>query len=97
MTLFAPINQAFLDIGSAVQDLSAEDLTNILAFHVVPGRPFYADDFKDELMLPTLNGHYPTVTITEDDSGAPAIFIEGAKVVAPNLVTSFGVIHGIDE
>lgn len=94
-TVFAPTNQAFENIGSALGSLTPQDVANILMYHVVDMQAF-ASDLVDGQQLPTLAGENCTVTIRQGDNG-PMVFINGAMVVQPNLALDAGVVHGIDQ
>lgn len=94
-TIFAPTNQAFENIGSALGSLSAQDVADILMYHVVE-TPAFASDLSDGQELQTLGGGSLTVTIREGDDG-PMVFINGARVVLPDLALLEGVVHGIDQ
>lgn len=89
ITVFAPSNSAFESIGSALGNLSTEDLTSILEYHVVNGTIAYSPSIGNG-SVPTLGGD---VNLTVADS---AIFVNQARVVnADNLVAN-GVLHVID-
>lgn len=94
-TVFAPTNEAFQNIGSALVSLSIADIANILMYHVVQ-MPAYASQLTDGQELETLGGGSVTVTIRDGDDG-PLVFINGARVVLPDLALSAGFAHGIDQ
>lgn len=94
-TIFAPTNEAFQNIGSALGSLSAEDVTSLLRYHIVDALAF-ANDLEDGQELTTFANETITVTTREGDDG-PMIFVNGAMVVQPNIPLSAGVFHGIDQ
>lgn len=94
-TVFAPTNQAFealfAKLGvSGVDDLSPEQLTPILLYHVVSGN-ILSNTLSDG-DIPTLNSEKNlTVNLS---SGAT---INTSKVIAADIQGSNGVIHVIDH
>ncbi|KAL3420134.1 fasciclin domain-containing protein [Phlyctema vagabunda] len=91
VTIFAPSNTAFQNIGSATGNLTTEQLSEILTYHVINGTIAYSSLLANTTIT-TLNGQNLTVTIEEGD-----IFIGSAKVVIPNVLVSNGVVHVIDN
>jgi transforming growth factor-beta-induced protein len=94
-TVFAPTDEAFAalpkgTVESLLKPENKQKLVAILTYHVVPGRVLAADVVK----LPsaeTVQGQ--RVSIKVGDSG---VFVDGAKVVKTDIVTSNGIIHVID-
>ncbi len=99
LTVFAPTNEAFMKAGfKTLADIEAakpDDLTPILAYHVVPGRVF-SSDLTDNMSVAMFAGGDTKITLT----GGPKI--KGTKnagvfnIVKTNIVTTNGVIHVID-
>ncbi len=92
-TIFAPTNAAFakLPAGTVESLLKPENkdkLIAILTYHVVPAQVL-AKDVKAGA-APTVNGK--TVTLATDGG----VTVNGAKVIAADLVGTNGVIHVID-
>ncbi|MFP4540846.1 MAG: fasciclin domain-containing protein [Opitutales bacterium] len=90
-TVFAPTNAAFQAISDTVDGLTTQELTDILLYHVVPGK-IYASEVPLDTPIETVNG--ATVTFTADSSGA--LFINGAEITMTNVMAGNGVIHVID-
>ena len=94
-TIFAPTNAAFEALFSTlgisgIAELTAEQLTPILTYHVVSGNVLSTQ--LSEGAVPTLNGESLSVSLS------PAPEINGtAKIVATDLQASNGVIHVIDN
>jgi uncharacterized surface protein with fasciclin (FAS1) repeats len=93
VTIFAPSNQAFQDIGSALGNLSTEDISNILTYHVVNGTIGYSSGIENGTTLTTLNGQNLTITIGEEGR----IFVNSARVTIADVIVANGVVHVIDE
>jgi transforming growth factor-beta-induced protein len=95
-TIFAPTNAAFnalfTTLGvSGVADLTAEQLTPILLYHVVSGNVVAADVSTGS--VPTLNeGKNLDLTV----GGAGVTINSDVKVIATDVQGSNGVIHVID-
>jgi transforming growth factor-beta-induced protein len=93
-TVFAPTDDAFAALPEGTIDaLLADpegDLTQILLYHVVPGKVMAAD-VSDGLEAETLQGSKAAFSIDGD-----AVKIADANIVATDIETSNGVIHVID-
>jgi len=94
LTVFAPTNEAFQAISSTVAGLSTAQLTEILLYHVVPGK-VYASEVPLDTPITTADTAGNTVTITKDSSGQ--LMINGAKIIATDVMAGNGVIHVIDQ
>lgn len=89
VTIFAPTNRAFSSIGG-IDSLTKDQLTKILAYHVVPSAN-YSPDLSNGAVK-TLEGG--DVDITVDGN---KILVNDALVIMPNIVVQNGVIHVIDR
>jgi uncharacterized surface protein with fasciclin (FAS1) repeats len=92
VTVFAPTNDAFKNIGSALPNLSADDLTKILTYHVIAGTVGYSTSLANGTSIATVNGANVTITVGDD-----GIFVNNAKVVVADVLVANGVVHVIDE
>ncbi|MEZ4559237.1 MAG: fasciclin domain-containing protein [Caldilineaceae bacterium] len=97
-TVFAPTDDAFAALPEGTLDTLLADpqgaLTDILLYHVVPGKVMAADVVGlDGQEVETVGGGMLTVTIGDDGSVA----INDATVVTPDVEASNGVIHVIDS
>ena len=94
-TVFAPTNEAFealfTSLGiSGIDDLTAEDLTPILTYHVVSGNVLSTDLVSGE--VETLNeGKNLSVDLSS------GVKINDSNVVAADIQGTNGVIHVIDK
>ncbi len=96
-TVFAPTNAAFEDLFAQLQvngiaDLTADQLTPILLYHVVSGNVRAAD--VETGMVPTLN---PDASIDVEVSDMGVMLDGSAKVVATDVQGTNGVVHVIDK
>ena len=100
LTVFAPVNDAFIAAGFAtIDDINAADpdvLTSILTYHVVGARVF-SSDLSNGQEPATLNGGTVTITLGEGASVQGNSNAEPANIVGTDIVTTNGVIHVIDQ
>jgi uncharacterized surface protein with fasciclin (FAS1) repeats len=102
-TVLAPTNAAFEELLSAL-DISVDDLVTVeekagflsklLSYHVVNGS-YESSEIVDGLELTTLQGEKVTFTLSDDSPTGVAV--NGANVVAADILASSGVIHAIDS
>ncbi|WP_338792367.1 fasciclin domain-containing protein [Bernardetia sp. MNP-M8] len=95
-TVFAPTNTAFsaflVEQGVTLEELTKEQLTEILTYHVVSGDR-KSSTFTDGATLPTLNsGESLSISVNGN-----AIMVNDANVTAADTDTKNGVIHTIDK
>ena len=93
-TVFAPTNEAFealfQELGvDGIEDLSKEQLTPILTYHVVSGKVMSSD--LSNTSVATLNGKKIEVKLADD------VHINDSKVVAADISGNNGVVHVIDK
>lgn len=99
-TVFAPINDAFVDLLDELElgvlaDIPTETLEATLAYHVVTGANVRAGDLTDDMDVTTLEGGDFTVnlgdnvTITDENERT-------ATVIATDVQATNGVIHALD-
>lgn len=93
VTVFVPNNAAFNAIGSALPNLTTEQLTAILQYHVVEGVVGYSSILENGTSLMTAQGNNVTITIDEDDE----VFVNSARVVVADVLVANGVVHVIDN
>ena len=94
-TVFAPTDEAFAKLPAETLQAALADpqglLTQVLLYHVVPGKVMAAD-LSDGLEADTLQGK--PVTFTLGDGVAK---VNDANIIATDIETSNGVIHVIDS
>ncbi|MEJ2502414.1 MAG: fasciclin domain-containing protein [Gemmatimonadota bacterium] len=93
-TVFAPTDAAFAALGlnaGNIAGVDAETLTDILRFHVAPGRRL-AQSVVTASQIRMLNGDFNPIEVTS--AGA---FIGDAQIIATDFEGSNGVIHVIDD
>jgi transforming growth factor-beta-induced protein len=95
-TVFAPTNEAFealfADLGvKGVDDLTKEQLTPILLYHVVDGK-VWSKDVKSG-QVPTLN---ETASI-QVKASKNKVMVDNSNVIIADIEAKNGVIHAIDK
>lgn len=93
-TVFAPTNEAFENLFSklgvdGVKDLTAEQLTPILTYHVVSGKVMSTD--LSNTSVATLNGQKIKVDLSD------GVKINDSSVVKADIDGKNGVVHVIDK
>lgn len=92
-TVFAPTDEAFAKLPAGTRDSLLQDkaaLTKVLTYHVVSGKVMAADVKPGEAK--TVQGQ--SVKLSTADG---KVMVDGATVVAADVVASNGVIHVIDS
>jgi uncharacterized surface protein with fasciclin (FAS1) repeats len=95
-TVFAPTDAAFAKlpagtVESLVKPENKAKLTAILTYHVVAGKVMAADVMKIS-SAKTVNGQSAKVAIVDGK-----VKVDGATVIATDIVCDNGVIHVIDS
>lgn len=94
-TVFAPTDAAFAKlpagtVESLLKPENKEKLTQILTYHVVPGKVMAAD----------VKGKVTEAEMVEGSTlkidGTKGVTVNGANVVKPDVTASNGVIHAVD-
>lgn len=93
-TVFAPTNEAFETLFEAlevdgIEDLSAEQLTPILTYHVVSGKAMSSD--LSNTSVATLNGNKIKIDLSE------GVKINESNVIKADIEGANGVVHVIDK
>ncbi|KAI1767950.1 FAS1 domain-containing protein [Hypoxylon sp. FL1150] len=91
ITIFAPNNDAFNAIGSVVGNLTSDELSNIVGYHVVNGSVNYSTTLQNTTMM-TANGMNLTITVING-----TVYANSAKVTVPDILLANGVVHVIDQ
>ena len=95
-TMLAPVNLALNNMFSKtyeqlLQPTNRAEFLHFLSGFILSGKKMF-HDFRNNQMLPSLNGEQVTVNIKNGDT-----LINGAKILARNRQGSNGVIHLLDK
>jgi transforming growth factor-beta-induced protein len=95
-TVFAPTDEAFAAIADVTATLTPAQISQVLLYHVVPGRVF-STDLSDGLEPTTLKDE--TIVFNVGESGVSINDKAGntVNVVATDVLGTNGVIHVIDK
>jgi len=93
-TVFAPNDAAFAkipaaDLNALIADKNA--LTKVLTYHVVAGQVMAAD-VVNLTSAKTVQGQELSIEVKDGK-----VYVDGAQVIATDIVTSNGVIHVLDS
>ncbi|KAK1757080.1 FAS1 domain-containing protein [Echria macrotheca] len=91
VTVFAPTNAAFEAVGSLVADMTDDQFTNVLAYHVVQGAVMYSGMMGNGTAVATQG---TSLTFLAAEEGG--MFVNGARVVEADVLIANGVLHFID-
>jgi uncharacterized surface protein with fasciclin (FAS1) repeats len=91
ITIFAPNNEAFSQVGSAFANASVETLQSVLQYHVIAGQVVFSPAIMNGSVA-TVQGNDLNLTVIDN-----TIFVNSAKVIVPNVILSNGVLHIIDS
>ena len=98
-TVFAPTDEAFAKLpAGTVEDLlkpeNLETLTNILLYHVVPGKLMAADivELDGQMVDTALEGEQIKITVKD----GKVYLNDTVEVIITDIETANGVIHVID-
>jgi uncharacterized surface protein with fasciclin (FAS1) repeats len=100
LTVFAPTDEAFENLFAFIEanfpdaTLTNEELTDIVLYHVTPGRrgaDWLADRVGQE--IPMANGD--TALVSASDVGL-GLAVDGASVLIADVAASNGFIHAVD-
>lgn len=92
-TVFAPTDAAFAALGldaTSIETVPTDVLTNILLYHVVPGRRTAADVLASE-RLRMLNRETTRISVRDD-----VAYINESAILQTDVMASNGIIHVID-
>jgi len=93
-TVFAPTDSAFAKVPERKLNAllrSRSKLRSVLLYHVAAGE-FRAADVVERSSIETLNGKKVRVRVRDSN-----VFLNKARVVTPDVMTSNGVIHVINR
>jgi len=96
-TVFAPIDQAFFDVGDNILDYlfnpdNVKAMDTVLTYHVVSGA-VRSGDLHDGQVISTLDAGQSVTAHVQGQN----VEINNARVIRANIVCSNGIIHIVDH
>jgi hypothetical protein len=91
ITMFIPNNAAFVAVASALQGASKDTLSEVLKYHAIQGSVVFSSDITNATVK-TVQGSNLTLSVGTEGT----VYVDGARVVMPNILLSNGVAHIID-
>lgn len=92
LTFFIPQNEAFDAIGSVLAGVDMATLSEVLEYHIIPDNIIFSLSIGNA-GIASCQGGQLQFTVFDDTT----IFVNGAKVVLPNILLSNGVAHVMDK
>jgi uncharacterized surface protein with fasciclin (FAS1) repeats len=89
-TVFAPDNQAFIDIAATTATLTPRELQAVLSYHTASGYVDSGSLFQDQEVTTQLFPASLTIDLTS------GVMVENATVTLADLHATNGVVHVID-
>jgi uncharacterized surface protein with fasciclin (FAS1) repeats len=92
-TFFLPNTQAALDLFNNISGtMSADNLTALFNYHLVPDTVLYSPDFLNGTVLQSHQGDKFTITKLGNDT-----YVNSAKILQTDYLIANGVVHTIDR
>jgi uncharacterized surface protein with fasciclin (FAS1) repeats len=91
VTIFAPANEAFQALGPAISDMTIEELTTVLDYHVLPQEVFSTSLTNGSVWV-TSQGE--NITIRHSGNN---VYINSAQLLTSDILVANGVLHVIDN
>ena len=91
ITIFVPNNDAFKALGSAITQITLEELSSVISYHVLANETIYSSELRNASTLTTAYGGQLTVL-----EYGNKLFINTAQITEKDILIKNGVIHAID-
>ncbi|KAE9363200.1 FAS1 domain-containing protein [Stipitochalara longipes BDJ] len=92
-TFFLPNTQAALDWFESISpSMSADNLTALFNYHIIPNTLLYSPDFVNGTVLQTHQGDTLTMTRVGSD-----VYLNSAKILQTDYLIANGVVHTLDS
>ena len=90
-TIFAPSNDAFQSLGPAISNMTVEQLSSVLDYHLLP-QVLYSTSLTNGTKFLTQQGENVTILHAGNN-----IYVNSAQLLNLDLICANGVIHVIDN
>jgi transforming growth factor-beta-induced protein len=92
VTIFAPQNEAFQALGSAITTMTSEQLATVMDYHLLSGNVIYSTGLTNGTKLLTNQGE--NITIRHSGNN---VYINSAQLLTSDILIANGVLHVIDN
>ncbi|RDL36556.1 Uncharacterized protein BP5553_05908 [Venustampulla echinocandica] len=90
ITIFAPQNSAFQNLGPAISNMTIEQLSSVLDYHIIASGVSFSSNLKNGTKLTTRQGGNITVLHSGNN-----VYINSAQLLTSDILLSNGVLHVI--
>lgn len=94
VTFLVPNNTAYQLVEESLNALSAEDLADVLKYHIIPDKIGYYGDVEDGTKMKTLQGQEVTFGVRNNRYSA---FVDGAMLYYVDTPVANGLLHTLDQ
>ncbi|KAK7415211.1 hypothetical protein QQX98_006058 [Neonectria punicea] len=96
ITVFAPSDRSFRYVGGSLDNLSADELADVMGYHIVPDKVLASSALTNNTVMDTLSkdtsGQAKTITVHELSNG---LYINSAQIQQADLLLANGIMHVI--
>lgn len=92
VTIFAPQNDAFTALGSAITSMTSDDLASVMDYHLVPNQLAFSTALTNGSKWLTQQGE--NITILHSGNN---VYINSAQLLTSDILIANGVLHVIDN
>lgn len=92
VTIFAPQNKAFEEVGGSLEGLDVEALARVLGYHVVPDQILVSSALINGTQLKALSSD--TLVIRQAGNNK---YVNSAQIVQPDILIANGILHLISN
>lgn len=91
VTIFAPANEAFQNLGPAIENMTSEELATVLDYMLLP-QTIYSTGLTNGTKFLSQQGENITVLHSGNN-----VYINSAQLLNPDILIANGVLHIIDN
>jgi len=92
VTVFAPTNQAFINAGINLDNMSSQELASVLRYHLIGTGAIRVEAFTDNQEVLTVRKFEAYIDVVDQKT-----FINGIDIIETNLEASNGIVHVIED
>ncbi|KAH8811620.1 FAS1 domain-containing protein [Xylogone sp. PMI_703] len=92
ITVFVPNNEAFQALGPAITELTVDDLTKVVDYHIIPDLVVYSANLTNGSIFNSEQGTKLKITHINNN-----VYVNSAQVLQSDILIENGVLHIIDN